>query len=462
MKNRNVTFTILFLVLGCFALLQRAQGVLPAPDGCYPGFTTAEGCNALKSLTSGAGNTGVGWYSLSSDTTHSYNTGVGAGALFLNNADSNTAVGTAAMLLNTSGTANVAVGTDALVYNDSGNYNDAVGAFALFNNINGFSNNAFGDSALVENIHGFANTAIGDSALLSNDATGNGLGNYNTAVGAQALFNNTDGTANTAVGFGALFVNDTGTQNTAVGDSALGSNVDGNFNNAFGFFALVNNVTGNQNTAIGYLAGQFITGDGNVCIGQGVNGTSGENGHTRIRNIGSTPIVGGTTVVVAGTGGIGDDFLGYNASSRRYKEDIEAMDKASERLFALKPVSFRAKGDPTHVRHYGLIAEDVAKVDRDLAVYNPQGQPETLRFDSINAMLLNEFLKEHRKVQKQQAAIIELSSVVAQQQKEFQAAIAAQRKQFEARLNQQDAKIQRVNDRVETNKTAPQLVATDQ
>src|SRR5438045_7684351 len=133
MKNRNVTFTTILIVLGCFALLKRAQGVLPAPDWCDPGFTTAEGCNALKSLTSGAGNTGVVWYSLYSDTTHSYNTGVGAGALFLNNADSNTAVGTAAMLLNSSGTRNVANGTDALVYNDSGNYNDAVGAFALFN-----------------------------------------------------------------------------------------------------------------------------------------------------------------------------------------------------------------------------------------------------------------------------------------------------------------------------------------
>src|SRR5437870_13898013 len=116
MKNRNVTFTTIFLALGCLALLQRAQGVVPAPDGCYPGFTTAEGCKALNSLTTGAGNTGVGWYSLYVDTTGNYNTGVGGGALALNNADFNTAVGTAALLLNTAGGANVAVGTDALVY----------------------------------------------------------------------------------------------------------------------------------------------------------------------------------------------------------------------------------------------------------------------------------------------------------------------------------------------------------
>src|SRR5205823_15124176 len=106
MKNRNVTFTTILIALGCFALLQRAQGVLPAPDGCYPGFTTAEGCNALKSLTSGAGNTGVGWHSLFLNSAANYNTGVGAGALALNDADSNTAVGAAALLLNTSGPRN--------------------------------------------------------------------------------------------------------------------------------------------------------------------------------------------------------------------------------------------------------------------------------------------------------------------------------------------------------------------
>src|SRR5436853_5162675 len=122
MKNRSLAIlTTVLSVVTWFTFLPQTQATpdaLPPPpsDGCYPGFTTAEGCNALKSLTSGAGNTGVGWYSLYSDTTHSYNTGVGAGALFLNNADSNTAVGTAAMLLNSSGTRNVANGTDALVY----------------------------------------------------------------------------------------------------------------------------------------------------------------------------------------------------------------------------------------------------------------------------------------------------------------------------------------------------------
>src|SRR6266567_9037570 len=123
MKNRNVTFTTIFLALACFGLLPQMQAVVPAPDGCYPGFTTAEGCNALKFLTTGAGNTGVGWYSLFFAGGSNYNTGVGAGALVLNTADSNTAVGTAALLLNTTGTQNTAVGTDALVLNDSGDRN---------------------------------------------------------------------------------------------------------------------------------------------------------------------------------------------------------------------------------------------------------------------------------------------------------------------------------------------------
>src|SRR5256885_9191141 len=137
MKKQNNTFKTISLILGCTAFLPQTQAVSPAPDGCYPGFTTAEGCNALKFLTIGAGNTGVGWYSLYVNTTGNYNTGVGAGTLILNTADSNTAVGTAALLLNTTGSNNTAVGTDALVFNDSGEHNTAVGAFALFSNIGG-------------------------------------------------------------------------------------------------------------------------------------------------------------------------------------------------------------------------------------------------------------------------------------------------------------------------------------
>jgi len=149
------------------------QGVSPPPDGCYPNFTTAEGCNALQSLTAGAGNTGVGWYALFGTSTANFNTGVGAGALVLNNADSNTAVGTAALLLNTAGTGNSALGTAAMVNNDAGNTNTAVGAFALTNNISGSNNTAVGDLAL-QNSTGDFNTALGanagtDPGIISNN-----------------------------------------------------------------------------------------------------------------------------------------------------------------------------------------------------------------------------------------------------------------------------------------------------
>ena len=129
MKNQNITLTSIILALSCFAFLPKTQAVSPPPDGCYPGFTTAEGCNALNSLTSGVGNTGVGWRSLFSDTTASFNTAVGAGTLILNNADGNTAVGTVALLLNAAGINNTAVGSSALV-NSTGDYNTALGANA--------------------------------------------------------------------------------------------------------------------------------------------------------------------------------------------------------------------------------------------------------------------------------------------------------------------------------------------
>src|SRR5436853_5497315 len=158
MKNRSslAIFATILSAVTCFGLLPGAQAVVPAPDGCYPGFTTAEGCKALQFLGAGAGNTGVGWYSLYLVGGGNFNTGVGAGTLVLNTSDSNTAVGAAALLLNTTGTENVAVGTDALVHNT------AVGAVALFNNIDGSENTALGTGAGQNVITGFNNTYVGD------------------------------------------------------------------------------------------------------------------------------------------------------------------------------------------------------------------------------------------------------------------------------------------------------------
>src|SRR5262245_9683159 len=163
MKTQTNTFIAIVLVLGSLTFLPQLHAVNPPPDGCYPNFTTAEGCNALQSLTTGAGNTGVGWYSLFGTSTGNFNTGVGAGTLTLNNSDSNTAVGAAALLLNTAGTGNAALGTVALVNNDNGDSNTAVGAFALQTNTNGGGNTAVGNGAL-QNSTGDFNTAIGANA----------------------------------------------------------------------------------------------------------------------------------------------------------------------------------------------------------------------------------------------------------------------------------------------------------
>jgi hypothetical protein len=348
---------------------------------------------------------------------------------------------------------NTAGGQNALFSLTTGAGNTAVGWSSLFSATGGSFNTAVGAGALVLNTAD-NNTAMGAGALLLNT-----IGERNTAVGALALSSNTEGLGNTASGASALTSNTTGISNTAIGSLALGSNTTGQQNTAVGLQALRENTTGGNNTALGRNAGSVITGSGNICIGAFVDGVDGESGTTRIRNIGSTAIVGGIAVVIDGTGGIGDQRLGFASSSRRYKEDIKPMDKASETLFALKPVTFRAKGtmNPNRAKHYGLIAEDVAAVDSDLVVRNPEGKPQTVRYEAVNAMLLNEFLKEHRTVQEQGATI-------TGQRKDFDAAIAQQQKQIEAlaaTVKEQASQIQKVSAQLELSKLAPQTVKND-
>ncbi len=432
--------------LACFGLLSKTEAVVPPPDGGYPNFTTAEGTKALENLTTGAANTGVGWYSLFSAGAANNNTGVGAGALALNTADSNTAVGTAALFLNTSGDENVAVGTAALIYNDSGVDNAAVGAFALYNNIDGSFNTAVGGSALVENITCTDNTAIGDAALAFNDVTGAGLANNNTAVGSLALTFNTDGDGNTAVGALALFDNTTGPDNTATGFSALHNNTEGSFNTAIGVSALGANISGSGNTALGVQAGTGVTtADNVICIGIGGDNVANS---CFIGNIYSNvqPIVGTDpdSVTITSSGRLGRG----NVSSRRYKHDIKPMEKASEMLYALKPVSFRyhKEYDASQTIAFGLIAEEVAEVYPDLVGRSPKGEPESVRYEQINAMLLNEFLKEHCKVQELEANAARQEANIAQQQKQIEALTAG---------------LQKVSAQVELSKPAPQTAAND-
>jgi hypothetical protein len=220
MKNQKITITTILMAVGCFALLpqmQAAPQVVPPPDGCYPGFTTAEGCNALNFLTTGAGNTGVGWYSLFLNSTGNFNTGVGGGALALNNADSNTAIGAAALLLNTSGTGSTAVGTDALVNNSTGSNNTALGLFALSNNTAGDYITALGantgtDPGIVRNNLYFGDPgfpgdenviSIGGIAASGTDYTLTFIGGiYGGAVSGSALpvYIDSDGHLGTTVG----------------------------------------------------------------------------------------------------------------------------------------------------------------------------------------------------------------------------------------------------------------------
>jgi uncharacterized coiled-coil protein SlyX len=429
-------FTLpLALILGWVALPQAAQAVVPPPDGGYPGFNTAEGTNALKNLTTGAANTAVGWFSLTSNTDGSFNTGVGAGTLVLNVGNQstgdgvdNTAVGAVALFLNTTGSDNTAVGTAALLNND-GDTNTAVGAFALNQNTTGAGHTAVGFGALRNNIAGAFNTVP------------TGLGG-NTAIGANALFTNISGNGNTAVGG----------------------------------LALSNNDSGFVNTAIGASAGFLITGDFNICIGAGVSGVAGESSTIRIGdNLSDTQgdsacYIGGiynqfidpatdTLVGIDATGKLGTAV----PSSRRFKHDIKPMDKASEAILALKPVAFHYKGDAKNTPCFGLIAEEVAEVNPDLVVRNKNGEIWTVRYEQINAMMLNEFLKEHRKVQAQETTIAGLKSTAVKQEAtiaELKSTIVQQQKTMEAvtvQLKEQAAQIHKVSMQVELSRSATKL-----
>jgi Chaperone of endosialidase len=435
------------VILICIRFSQIVHALSPPPDGGYPGGNTAEGQNALFSLTSGGYNTAVGFLSLRTNTTNSFNTALGAGALFLNTADQNTGVGAAALLSNT-----------------SGNFNTANGAFALVSNTFGTNNTASGASALFTNAIGNYNTAGGFEALKLANA------DDNTAMGALALHSDSTGGFNTATGVSALFSNTSGYNNVANGVSALYHNIGGHDNTGVGFQTLLQS-TGDYNTALGAGAGaNNATGNNNIYIGDA--GGAAESNVIAIGSFASS----GTNYTAAYVGGIYDAFvsdrqvyiqsngrLGTLASSRRYKEQIKPMDKTSEALFALQPVTFRYKQeiDPSHRLSFGLIAEDVADVSADLVTRDAEGKPRSVRYDAVNAMLLNEFLKEHKKVDEQQAAIKQLNSVVAMQQR-----IASQQqkeiKGLVATVKEQALKIQRVSAQLELSKPAPKAALNNQ
>jgi hypothetical protein len=467
---------LITFALVCFALVQNTQAVTPAPDGGYPNFTTAEGTKALFNLTTGSANTAVGWFSLFSNAGGSFNTATGAGSLLFNTVDDNTAFGAAALLFNSTGINNTAVGAAALLHNTIAEENTATGAFALFSNTEGDFNTANGSNALFSNITGERNTATGTAALFSNNtgsrntangnpalvnntagddntaigafalqsnttgdqntATGvqalssNTTGIVNTATGYQALQSNTDGTSNTADGVGALQDTTTGGGNTGTGYQALLHNDSGDYNTAIGLFALGSITTGSNNTGLGRSAGTSVTtADHVICIGDNVSGANVSNS-CYIGSIFGQTSSGGTGVFINNSG-----KLGTTTSSRRFKEEIKRMDTASKALFALQPVTFRYKKeiDPQSIPQFGLVAEEVEKVNPDLVVRDTDGKPYTVRYDQVNAMLLNEFLKEHSKNEEQEKTIAELKSGMT--------ALAATMKEHAAQIQKVSAQL---------------------
>jgi hypothetical protein len=374
----------------------------------------------------------------------------------------NTAEGNGALFgLTPPGSNNTALGYQTLFTSGITNYNTATGFQALYSTTTGGDGNtATGNQALYSNTTGYLNTATGFQTLYNNVS-----GTFNTGAGDHALFSNTSGNDNTATGFEALY-NTTGDGSTATGFQALFSNTSGISNTANGNGALLENTTGSYNIALGYNAGtNLTTGDLNIDIGNaGVTdesgtiriGTAGNQTATFIAGISGTPVVGDTVIVDA------NGQLGTLASSQRFKEKIKPMDQSSEAILALKPVTFFYKHDvdPNGIPQFGLVAEEVERVNPALVTRDAQGKVYTVRYEAVNAMLLNEFLKQHRKVEEQDlkareqdATITELKSTLAQERQEI--------KVLTASLKEQASQIQKVSARLEANKPAPRVVHSD-
>jgi hypothetical protein len=346
------------------------------------------------------------------------------------------------------GASNTAVGWHAL-RNNGFSWNTAIGSGALEFNASGYDNTATGVTALGNNTSGWANTAIGRDALYNNTT-----GYDNTATGASSLSGNTTGTFNVADGMWALSGNTSGIKNTAAGYQALTSNTIGRRNTATGYGALSGNTTGSYNIALGNEAGvNLTTGDKNIDIGNaGVPGESNTirigtmpyHNATFIAGISGATVPTGVAVIIDA-----DGHLGTTTSSVRFKDAIKPMDKTSEAILALKPVTFRYKHelDPNGIPQFGLVAEDVEKVNPDLVARDEQGKPYTVRYEAVNAMLLNEFLKEHKAFVAEQSKVREQGATIARLEQQVQALTAG---------------LHKVSAQLELGRPAPQTVSNDQ
>ena len=427
-------------------------------------YNTADGIYSLANNFSGSNNTATGASALGNISVSSNNTATGAYAIQWGFAgDNNTATGYAAMQgsseSSNEGSNNTANGAFALFSNTRGSENTAIGVEALSSNTTASNNVAVGSDALAYNTTGSDNLACGVNALFSNE-----IGTYNTACGSAALASNTTSNDNTAIGQAALNQNTIGADNTATGFQALLSNISGAGNTANGVNALYSNSTGSNNIGLGIGAGGALTtGDNNIDIGNA--GVAGESAKIRIGTQGTQ-----TKTFVAGISGVGirgvavkvnaDGQLGTAPSSARFKQNIKPMDKASETIHALKPVTFRYKKeiDPAGTSQFGLVAEEVEKVNPDLVVRDEEGKAYSVCYEAVNAMLLNEFLKEHRRNEEQQATIAQLKSAVVEQRSSFESKLAEQEKQIDALTSG----LQKVSAQLQLGKASPRTVLNDQ
>jgi hypothetical protein len=431
-------FTTVLSALVCFGLCQQLQSATDTPDpGGKPISNTADGQAALFSITTGLYNSAFGFDSLLSNSTGNFNTGVGAGTLLLNNGDpaasegsENTAVGAGALLTNSTGIDNCAVGAFALFNNTTAFFNNAFGHSALQSNVDGGQNNAMGDSAMFDNTTGSFNTAIGDDALV--DCT---EGNSNVAIGDEAGNNLTTGDFNIYIGAGVSAGNPGENNFIRIGDNLPSGGIGVLDGGPAANFVLIGTDLNTQGISIGTLIGF-----GNVSIGNGLSTTTGASSCNIGGIFNQTPPAGSHLVTVGPNNQLADATL----SSRRFKKDIAPIDKISEAILALRPVTFHWKTDNTNEPEFGLVAEEVAEVNLDWITRNPQGEISGVRYETIPILLLNEFLKEHKKVEEQQANIAELKSTVGV---------------LTAQLKEQAAQIQKVSAQVEMNKPAPKVVA---
>ena len=484
--------SLLMLCLILFVPI-TAQATCIATDSGAP-YNTITGCNAMEDKTTAEDNTATGFKALQHTTTGSWNTAVGNLAMQYNTTGSrNTGVGPEALLNNTTGNNNTAIGFLALGNSKTASDNTAIGTQTLYMNSTGHDNTASGVQALFSNTTGYFNTATGVEAMY-----GNVTGYYNTAVGYRALTNNTGptetyskgGTSNTAFGYQTLAANITGWQNTAIGESVLTSNtigahntgigedslfgnLSGNHNTAWGESTLYQNTSGSDNVAGGYYALNTTTGSGNTAIGHQASmnlvagdynpaigyqsglgltsgshniyvasagasnesyiirmGTQGKHLRTYIAGISGVTATNGAAVYINSNG-----QLGTLPSSQRFKKDIQSLDATSEKIMALRPVTFRykqadEKGD--YPIQFGLIAEEVAKIFPELVQFDEQSKPLSVFYQLLTPLLLAELQRGHIETQTQQTAL----NLLLEQNALFKAELLAMSQQIKSQAAQ--------------------------